>query len=131
MPDGNAAPIDVKAADGKNRRDPIHDLVARLARDAATVAAKDPDLSRTVRQLADAAGRAGRTDDPTFRTRVAYALQDMEKLGGPIATVPQGLRAEMSRLAVTAPCLQNGRVQEMMRATPAMDDALLVRDVRT
>jgi hypothetical protein len=131
MPDGNTAPIDVKVADGMRGRDPIHDLIARLDRDAATVAAKDPDLSRTVRQLAEVADRPGRTDDVTFRTRVAYALQDMEKLGGPITTVPQGLREEMSRLAASAPGLQNERVQEMLRATPAIDDARLVRDIRT
>jgi hypothetical protein len=133
MPDGNGAtPIDAKqSADSTSRRDPILDLITRLDRDAATIAARDPDLSRTVRQIAEAAARPGRTDDPAFRTRVAYALQDMEKLGGPIATVPPGLREEMSRLAVTAPGLQNERVQALMRATPTMDDARLVRDVRS
>lgn len=132
MPDGSTAPIDPRTTAAADRRDPIHDLITRLDQDASRVAAKDPDLSRSIHQLAEAAAkRPERTDEASFRTRVAYALQDMEKLGGPIGSVPQGLREEMGRLAATAPGLQNDRLQEMMRATPTMDDARLVREVRT
>ena len=132
MPDSSTAPTNPSPADAATRRDPIHDLITRLDRDASTVATKDPDLSRTIHRLADAAGtRPDRVENATFRTRVAYALQDMEKLGGPITAVPQGLREEMGRLALTAPGLQDERLQALMRSTPAMDDARLVRDIRT
>ncbi|NPD66356.1 hypothetical protein HN018_23290 (plasmid) [Lichenicola cladoniae] len=131
MPDGSTIPVPPPGSDKANSRDPIHDLVTRLDRVAATVAAKDPDLSRTINQLAETVGKQPeRAQDAAFRTRVAYALQDMEKLGGPISSVPQGLREEMGRLAVTAPGLQNDRLQDMMRATPSMDDARLVGDIR-
>jgi len=131
MPDGSTIPVTPVGPDQAKGRDPIHDLVIRLDRNASTVAAKDPDLSRTIHQLAQTAGQQPeRAQDATFRTRVAYALQDMEKLGGPISSVPQGLREEMGRLAVTAPGLQNDRLQDMMRATPSMDDARLVGDIR-
>src|ERR1700712_5264301 len=103
MPDGSTIPVPPPGSDKANGRDPIHDLVTRLDRVAATVAAKDPDLSRTINQLAETVGKQPeRAQDAAFRTRVAYALQDMEKLGGPISSVPQGLREEMGRLAVTA-----------------------------
>jgi hypothetical protein len=132
MPDGSTPPTAPRPEGASTSRDPIHDLITRLDRDASTIAAKDPDLSRTIHQLADAAGkRPDRVEDANFRTRVAYALQDMEKLGGPITSVPQGLREEMGRLAVTAPGLQDERLKAMMQATPAMDDARLVRDIRT
>ena len=111
-------------------RDPIHDLVTRLNRDATQLATRDPELSRNVRQLAEAADRPGRSDDPNFRTRAAYALQDMERLGGPISTVPSGLREEMTRLAATAPGLQNDRLQDLVRSTKSLDDMQLVRDIR-
>ncbi len=111
-------------------RDPIHDLVTRLNRDATQLATKDPELSRSVRQLAEAADRPGRSDDPNFRTRAAYALQDMERLGGPISTVPTALREEMTRLAATAPGLQNDRLQDLVRSTKSLDDMQLVRDIR-
>src|ERR1700710_717294 len=131
MPDSSTAPIDPRPADAATRRDPIHDLITRLDRDASTVTTKDPDLSRTIHRLADAAGaRPDRVENATFRTRVAYALQDLEKLGGPITAVPQGLRDEMGRLALTAPGLQDERLQTLMRSTPALDDARLVRDIR-
>jgi hypothetical protein len=132
MPDSSTASNNSSPADAANRRDPIHDLIKRLDRDASTVATKDPDLSRTIHRLADAAGtRPDRVENATFRTRVAYALQDMEKLGGPITAVPLALREEMGRLALTAPGLQDERLQALMRSTPTMDDARLVRDIRT
>lgn len=111
-------------------RDPIRDLVTRLNSDATQLATKDPELSRSVRQLAEAADRPGRSDDPNFRTRAAYALQDMERLGGPISTVPPALRDEMTRLAATAPGLQNDRLQDLVRSTKSLDDMQLVRDIR-
>ena len=111
-------------------RDPIQDLVTRLNRDATQLATKDPELSRSIRQLAEAADRPGRSDDPNFRTRAAYALQDMERLGGPISTVPTALRDEMTRLAATAPGLQNDRLQDLVRSTKSLDDMQLVRDIR-
>ena len=111
-------------------RDSIHDLVTRLNGDATQLATKDPELSRSVRQLAEAADRPGRSDDPNFRTRAAYALQDMERLGGPISTVPTALREEMTRLAATAPGLQNDRLQDLVRSTKSLNDMQLVRDIR-
>ncbi len=111
-------------------RESVYDLVARLNRDATQLATKDPELSRSVRQLAEAADRPGRTEDPNFRTRTAYALQDMERLGGPISTVPVALREEMTRLAGSAPGLQNERLQELVRSTKSLDDMQLVRDIR-
>jgi hypothetical protein len=131
MPDGSTIPVTPAGPEKASGRDPIHDLVTRLDRDASTIAAKDPDLSRIIHQLAQTAGQQPeRTQDAAFRTRVAYALQDMEKLGGPISSVPQALREEMGRLAVTAPGLQNDRLQDMMRAIPSMDDARLIGDIR-
>ena len=56
--------------------------------------------------------------------------QRARPLGGPITVVPQGLREEMGRLAVTAPGLQDERLRAMMQATPTMDDARLVREIR-
>ena len=131
MPDGSTAPADPRPSDAASRRDPIQDLVARLDRDAAKIASRDPDLSRNIKQLADIAERPGNTDGANFRTRVAYALQDMEKLGGPITTVPQNLRNEMTQLAATAPGLKNERMQSLVQATPTMDDPRLVREVRS
>ena len=110
--------------------DPLRDLLTRLNRDAATVAAKDPDLSRAIGQLVEGGSRPGRAEDPTHRTKAAYALQDYEKLAGPISTVSAGLRDEMTRLAATAPGLQNERLQELVKQTASLSDRRLVSDIR-
>ncbi len=57
MPDGSTASIDPRTATAADRRDPIHDLITRLDQDASRVAAKDPDLSRSIHQLAEAAAK--------------------------------------------------------------------------
>ena len=110
--------------------DQIRDLLARLNRDAAKVAAKDPDLSRAIGQLAEVSARPDKADNPTFRTQTAYALQDFEKLAGPISTVPPALREEMTRLAATAPGLQNDRLQDLVRQTPTLGDRRVIADIR-
>lgn len=111
-------------------RDGIRDLVARLDQGAAAVSSRDPDLSRTIGQLAASVDRAGATDDPRFRTRVAYAFQDIEKLAGPISSTPPVLRQEMEKLAATAPGLQNERLRDLVGGTKALADPELVRDIR-
>ena len=129
MPDGvNTVPERPKPE--ADQPDQIRDLLARLNRDAATVAAKDPDLSRTIGQLAEVSTRPGRADNPTFRTQSAYALQDYEKLAGPVSTIPAGLREEMTRLAATAPGLQNERLQDLVKQTPSLGDKRVISDIR-
>ena len=111
-------------------RDSIHDLVTRLGRGAATISAQDPNLSRTIGQLTVTAERPENLDDPRFRTRVSYALQDMEKLAGPISSTPPALRQETDKLAATAPGLQNDRLRELVAGTKSLSDSGLIRDIR-
>lgn len=113
-------------------RDPIHDLVNKLQRSQGMVARVDPALGASIRAAAAQVDMPGRVDDPTFRTKVAYALQDIEKLAGPSAAIrmPDGLRTEMTALAATSPGLQNDRMQALLQGTATMDDRHLVRAIR-
>ncbi len=113
-------------------RDPIHDLVDKLQRSHGMVARVDPALGASIRAAAAQVDLPGRVDDPMFRTKVAYALQDIEKLAGPSATIrmPDGLRKEMTALAATSPGLQNERMQALLQGTATMDDRHLVRVIR-
>lgn len=111
-------------------RDPLRDVIERMDRVRAHVEQIDPHLSNTVATLAQRADRPGMLDNPSYRTRVAYALQDLEKTAGPVTNMPDQLRQELSRLATTMPGLQNDRLQELMRHTPAIQDIGLVRDIR-
>ena len=118
-----------KATEDK-AKEPLRELIDKLGRTQEIVARVDPALAATIRGITDTAGIPGRVEEPMFRTKVAYALQDAEKLVGPVVNLPQGVRVEMTRLAATSPGLQNERMQELMRSTAAMDDRGLVRVIR-
>ena len=120
------------ASSAPSARDPVHDLVDKLQRSQGMVARVDPALGASIQAVAAQANLPGRTDDPMFRTRVAYALQDIERLAGPSAAVrmPDGLRTEMTALAAASPGLRNERMQALLQGTATMDDRSLVRLIR-
>ena len=116
--------------DADKAKDPLRELIDKLGRTQEMVARVDPALAATIRGITDTVNVPGRVEEPMFRTKVAYALQDTEKLVGPIVNLPQGVREEMTRLASTSPGLQNERMQELMRSTATMDDRGLARVIR-
>lgn len=117
-------------AEEATAKDPLRELIDKLGRTQEMVARVDPALAATIRGITDTVNIPGRVEEPMFRTKVAYALQDAEKLVGPIVNLPQGVREEMTRLAATSPGLQNERMQELMRSTATLDDRGLVRVIR-
>lgn len=110
--------------------DPLRALIDKLNRAQPLVSRVDPALAAVVRNVTERADQPSRLDDPIYRTRVAYLLQDMEKLVGPVAGVQLGLRDEMTRLAATAPGLQNERMQALVAMTASIDSKALVKDIR-
>ncbi|MBR0668655.1 hypothetical protein GXW71_30165 [Roseomonas hellenica] len=111
-------------------KDPIKELLERMNQVRGLVAGSDPRLSETIEALRKAAEQPGKTAEEEFRTRVAYAVQDLGRLAGPFAFVPGPLRRELNELALAAPGLQNARLGEMLRETPGINDRQLVRDIR-
>ncbi|MDJ0390678.1 hypothetical protein QMO56_21415 [Roseomonas sp. E05] len=130
MSDTTVAAERPKGAAENAGRDPLRDVLDRMNRAREHVAAIDPHLSDTIRLLTERAEQPGRTESTNFRIRVAYALQDLEKLAGPVVNMSEPMRQEMARLATTMPGLQNERLQELMRRTPEIQDVGLVRDIR-
>ena len=111
-------------------RNPLRDVVDRMDRAREHIAKADPQLSDTIRLLAERADRPGIMDNPIYRGRVAYALLDLEKLAGPVSNMPGPLRQEMTQLATSVTGLQNERLQDLMRKTIEIPDSGLVRDIR-
>src|SRR5262249_52056894 len=121
--------------------DPMRDLLEHLRRAQPLVAniqfddfsgksgrpAVDRDLAQTIQQLTGQGTDPEQRAKPEFRHQVAYALQDLEKSLWPVPMAPE-LRTEMTRLAATAPGLQNERMQALMRATASLEDQRLIRD---
>lgn len=110
--------------------DPLRDVVERMNRARDHIAKADPHLSDTIRLLSERADRPGLIAQENYRTRVAYALMDLEKIAGPVSNMPSTLRQEMDRLSKSVSGLQNERLGELMRMTPEIKDNGLVRDIR-
>ncbi len=113
--------------------DPLREVVSLLDRVAteSKLALLNPDLAGMVGKLAEQAAEPGRLDQASFRTGVAYAVQDMEKYtGGKPISMPSELRAELATLSVTSPGLQNERMQALVAKTEDLKDRELILDIR-
>ena len=111
-------------------RNPLRDVVERMDRAREHIGKADPQLSDTIKLLAERADRPGIMENPVYRGRVAYALLDLEKLAGPVSNMPEPLRQEMTQLGTSVRGLQNERLQDLMRKTAEIPDGGLVRDIR-
>ena len=111
-------------------QDPMKELIERLEGARSHISVRDPRLANTIGHLAEQSSTPGRLQDLRFRTRVAYALQDAEKLLRPVA-LGQPLREELTRLARTAPGLKNDRMQALLQSAATITDSKLVADIRS
>ena len=57
-------------------RNPLRDVVERMDRAREHIGKADPQLSDTIKLLAERADRPGIMENPVYRGRVAYALLD-------------------------------------------------------
>jgi hypothetical protein len=117
-----------KPADARTQ-DPLKDLIERLDGARSYLSVRNPRLAETIEHLAEQSNTPGRLQDPGFRTRVAYALQDAEKMLRPVV-LDQPLREELTRLAGTAPGLKNERMQDLLQSTATITDNKMVTDIR-
>src|SRR5260370_1472418 len=111
-------------------KDPMHELLEHLQRAQPLIASIDRNLAQTIQTLAQQGADPERRAQPGFRHQVAYALQDLEKYPvWPIPITPE-LRSEMTRLAATAPGLENERMLALMREAGTLEDKRLITDIR-
>jgi len=139
MPDGSVSPppspplqISSGTAGGTPQSDPLRDVIAKLSQvvSQGQLALADPTLARTVGKLVEQSNEPERLEQGSFRTGVAYAVQDLEKLPAISVTMPAALRAEMTELAATSPGLQNERMQALVAKTPELTERGLIEDIR-
>jgi hypothetical protein len=111
-------------------KDPLRDLVNHLAALASKIEGSDPRLAKDIQRLVESLKNGKDTAREQFQTRVAYALQDAERILGPLPNVSQGLRDQMTLLATTQRGLHNEPLQQLLRDTPHIADTALVRLIR-
>jgi len=110
--------------------DPMRELLEHLERAQPTIANLDRNLAQTIQALTQQGADPERRAQPAFRHQVAYTLQDLEKLPvWPIPITPD-FRSEITRLAETAPGLENQHMLALMRRTASLEDKRLVQDIR-
>ena len=105
MPDGSVSPPpppSLQASSGTAgevpQGDPLREVIAKLNQvvSQGQLALADPALARTVGKLVEQSNDPGRLEQGSFRTGVAYAVQDLEKLPAITVTMPADLRDEMT-----------------------------------
>lgn len=113
------------------KHEAMADLLDKFEKVAAVLGTKEPGISAGLNRLVEQAAEPGRTEQPLFRTQVAYMLQDVEKLvGAKMASVPDELRTELAKLAGSSPGLVNRDMEALLRSTPEIADRGVVRDIR-
>ena len=110
--------------------DPIRKLVGEMSKIAGTLGPEQRELKERIGRLAALLEEPERVQQPGFRTGVAYALQDLQKVTHATSQMDSALAQEMKDRAVTSPGLSNPRVEALMQATPSIMDAELVRGIR-
>jgi len=93
------------------------------------VADSYPRLADVMSYLIQRGADPDRRAQPRFQHNVAYVLQDLEKQTGLIALSAE-TRSEMTRLAGSAPGLENPRALALMSTTTSIQDGEVVREIR-
>jgi hypothetical protein len=113
------------------KRDAMADLLDKFERIAGALGSKEPGIAAGLNRLIEQGAEPGRTEQPLFRTQVAYMLQDVEKLAGAkITSIPAELRAELTKLAGSSPGLENKQMEALLRGTADVADRGVIRDIR-
>ncbi len=108
----------------------MREVADKLREVAASLTGTDRALAQQVNHLALQASDQVRLNQRSFQHDLAYAVQDVEKARGSQLTLSDQARAEVMKLAASAPGLENNRMQALLRSTAAVDDRGLVRDIR-
>jgi hypothetical protein len=107
----------------------VAEVLKLMERMHDAVADSDPRLADVMSYLIQRGADPDRRAQPRFQHNVAYTLQDLEKQTGLIALSSE-TRNEMTRLAGSAPGLENPRALALMSATASIQDGEVVREIR-
>lgn len=124
VPARNAEP---EKAQGESTTKEVAD---RLRVALPTLGDEDKSIVQTVEALLRQSSDPVRANQKNFQHELAYVVQDLEKARGVQIPLSDQARADVTRLAASAPGLENERMRHLMRATTAIEDHGLVRDIR-
>lgn len=108
----------------------VQKLLHAMQQEAAALGANEGGLRARIGALNLAASAPGQLQQQSFRTEVAYALQDLERAIGKTFLPAGPLAAEMQQLATTMPAIKVARMRDLLADTPKIPDQALVHDIR-
>lgn len=100
--------------------DPLREVLYRLERLQPILASYSTELGTTVKQLSQEGADSEALGHQKYRQALAYAHQDAERTAVGRLEVSPAARAEVTKLATSAPGLENERMLVIMRSTPDM-----------
>jgi hypothetical protein len=118
------------AAATQSPPDPIRDVLTRLVASLDQLPDSAKALGKKIRELDNDAQDPVRFNQKSVQHDVAYAAQDFEKATGRQLDLPTAQRAEMTKLAGSAPGVENDRMLALLRSTGQFDDNALVGQIR-
>ena len=110
--------------------DPIRDVLTKLVASVNQLPASAKDLATRIQDLSRDAREPVRFNQKSVQHEVAYATQDFEKAAGKQLDLAPAQRAEVTKLAGSAPGLENERMLGLLRNTTQIADTALVRQIR-
>ena len=108
----------------------LREVGAKLQEAAASLPSQHGRLSQDALRAADGAADAARSNQRSFQHELAYVVQDVERARGMPLNLSDQARTEITRLANSAPGLENERLLELLRSTSKLADQKLVDDIR-
>jgi hypothetical protein len=108
----------------------VKQLLQQMEHAALALGAAEAGVRARIGALNLAASAPGQLQQRSFRTEVAYALQDLERASGKTLLPAGPLATEMHQLAATMPGLGVGRMRDLLADTPKIADQALVHDIR-
>jgi hypothetical protein len=112
-----------------SRNDPLEKVVTRLDELRPFVKEENPALESTIERLAAERVPPGSPSRDDYETEVSRALQDTERLVGPVDADPAS-KAALARRATSVPGLENERLKRLLEITPELADQKLIDRIR-
>jgi hypothetical protein len=110
--------------------DPIRDILTKLVTTLDQLPDSAKPLATKIRELDKDAQDPVRFNQKSVQHEVAYAGQDFEKATGRQLDLTPAQRTEVTKLAGSAPGLENERLAALLRSTGQFDDSALVGQIR-
>jgi hypothetical protein len=124
------ADTDQNTAPQPPRQPATQEMLDAAARFIGEIRDRNPQLADHVANLKADHADPIRANQRDFQHSVAYAMETVEKTLGHQLPLSDSARDDMTRLAGSAPGLQNDRMIALLQQTPTINNPELVRDLR-